>query len=128
VSFHLCTRARAREKAYGSHPRHGAARARRGKGILRVGLARAHLDEVVADALGGGVEGLLGPERERREVGAVLRVVGDVAGDLGGLIRRGAGRRLHFLGRGAIAPRHGGHPAGGRWGVASSSWRARRMR
>jgi len=86
------------------------------------------LDEVVADALGGGVEGLLGPERERREVWAVLSVVGDVAGDLGGLIRRGAGRRLHFLGRGAIAPRHGGHPAGGRWGVASSSWRARRMR
>jgi hypothetical protein len=99
----------------------------REKECERICTRAAHLDEVVADALGGGVEGLLGPERERREVGAVLRVVGDVAGDVGGLLRRGAGRRLHLLGRAALL-RHGGHPAGGRWGIASSRLRARRRK
>jgi hypothetical protein len=78
----------------------------------------AHLDEVVAGALGGGVEGLLGAELERREVGAVGGVVGDVAGDVRGLLRRGAGRRLHLLRGAALALRHGG-----RWGIASSGWR-----
>jgi hypothetical protein len=83
----------------------------------------AHLEEVVAGTLGGGVEGLLGAELERREVGAVGGVVGDVAGDVRGLLSRGAGRRLHLLRGAALALRHGGLPMGGRWGIASSSWR-----
>ena len=82
-----------------------------------------NLDEVVADALGGGVEGLLGAERARREVGAVLRGEGDVTGVGGRRLRRGAGRRLHLLrraARGAVALRHGGRAP--RWGIASSTW------
>lgn len=90
--------------------------------------ARSHLDEVVADALGSGVEGLLRPERGWREVGVVLRVVGDVAGDVRGLLRRRARRRLHLLGRAALDLRHGGHQAGERWGIATISWRVRRRR
>jgi hypothetical protein len=82
-----------------------------------------HLDEVVADALGGGVKGLLGSELERREVGGVGGVVGDVAGNVRGLLGRGAGRRLHLLRGAELALRHGGLPTGGRWGIASSSWR-----
>lgn len=68
---------------------------------------------MVADALGGGVEGLLGAECERREVGAVLRVVGDVAGDGGGILRRRAGRRLHLVRRAHRGVGNGG--VSGRW-------------
>lgn len=57
------------------------------------------LEQVVADTLGSGEESLLGAEGERREVGAVLRVVGDVAGDGGGVRRPRGRRRLHLVRR-----------------------------
>jgi hypothetical protein len=63
----LCTRAR-EGKAHGSRLRLSAVRAaaREAKGSASArARALSHLDEVVADALGGGVEGLLRPERER---------------------------------------------------------------
>jgi hypothetical protein len=84
---------------------------------VRFGWWMAHLEEVVADALGGGEVCRLRAEGERREVGAVLRVEGDVAGDGGGVLRRGAGRRLDLVRRahGGVVGNSLGESVWGRW-------------